>query len=303
MGTCTDCLADGACAWSEGSCYESCDEYDVPQDGSCFEGNMYLPSDVCCETKATCTDCLTGGMCAWSPQGGCWESCEEYYNVQYIGSCFEGGSVNLLSDVCEESASPSTYVPLVTPSPSPEPSKRIGYMTFPPTVRPVTATPTYPPTYLPTIETPTCNCECPSAPTFPPYSGKPTTKPTAQPAEASGKPVWGPAWEPERKPAWQPSWHVLRNSKSNKSGVRRDAGVFTHSTPFNPIAQTLTTPYCDASEIIKELEELEVFKVHQIHVLQVPGVRKSSWTTVLLPMSNRPIWQCGVSIGALLSLY
>lgn len=56
--TCTECLSGGSCAWSEGSCYDSCDEYDVPQDGSCFEGERYHPSDVCTDGPSE-RECVT----------------------------------------------------------------------------------------------------------------------------------------------------------------------------------------------------------------------------------------------------
>jgi len=45
--TCFDCLEDGACAWSAGSCYDSCSEDDVPMDTSCYEGKKYDAADVC----------------------------------------------------------------------------------------------------------------------------------------------------------------------------------------------------------------------------------------------------------------
>ena len=45
--SCTECLQGGACAWSEGSCYDSCSEYNVPQDVACFEGKDYTPAEAC----------------------------------------------------------------------------------------------------------------------------------------------------------------------------------------------------------------------------------------------------------------
>ncbi|KAL7530801.1 hypothetical protein ACHAWF_003525 [Thalassiosira exigua] len=51
--SCTDCLEGGACAWSTGSCYDSCNEYDVPADASCFEGKRYSPSEACSSSAST----------------------------------------------------------------------------------------------------------------------------------------------------------------------------------------------------------------------------------------------------------
>lgn len=75
---CSMCLEGGACAWSEGSCYESCMDDDVPADASCFEGKTFTPSEAGCPVDCRgitgCSKCLKQDECAWS-SGECFNDC------------------------------------------------------------------------------------------------------------------------------------------------------------------------------------------------------------------------------------
>mmetsp|Transcript_43855 Transcript_43855/g.92234 ORF Transcript_43855/g.92234 Transcript_43855/m.92234 type:complete len:254 (-) Transcript_43855:46-807(-) len=77
---CTQCLEGGACAWSAGSCYDSCGDFDVPADASCFEGKTYTPSQagcpVDCQSITGCRKCMRQDECAWSV-GQCFNGCTE----------------------------------------------------------------------------------------------------------------------------------------------------------------------------------------------------------------------------------
>ncbi|EED91224.1 predicted protein [Thalassiosira pseudonana CCMP1335] len=89
--SCGECLADGACAWSEGSCFDSCMDDEVPADGSCFEGKIYTPDEACpaeesvCKKKNGCSACLKA-ECSFSV-GDCYDDCMD---APADASCFDG---------------------------------------------------------------------------------------------------------------------------------------------------------------------------------------------------------------------
>jgi len=108
--SCTECLQDGACAWSAGRCHKSCSELTVPTDTSCFEGSRHKPEEACydCSTATSCGNCRSHSKCTWFEGGFCGtcdlsfgcdnvvNDCSSYSDGQTPGS--EGTNVGGASD-------------------------------------------------------------------------------------------------------------------------------------------------------------------------------------------------------------